>query len=435
MESTMQSSASQVRVFGAGRLRWMVCGMLFVATALNYADRQLLGILAEPLRHEFGWSESDYGLIVAAFTAAYAIGVLGFGPIIDRIGTRMGYALAVAWWSVAGALHAATSSVLAFGAARFLLGLGEAGNFPAAVKTVAEWFPLKERALAMGIFNCGSNVGAILVPLIVPWIVIHMGWRPAFLVTPLIGLCWVLGWLLLYRPATDHAWLTEEERRYIQSDTEEQSLGISWRTALLYRQTWAWCIARFLTDPVWWFFLYWIPKYLYIKQGMTLGRIGGPLVIIYLAADAGSIFGGWLSSFLLRRGRSVNAARKLAILVCALMVTPLALAANTAETWKAVLILSLATAGHQGWAANMFASISDMYPKKAVGSITGIAGFAGALGGMIVASVTGFTLQATGSYVPMFIYAGFSYLLILCILQLMIPRIEPIGSHAPDEEC
>lgn len=399
----------------AGQLRWWLCGLLFLATTINYVDRQILGILAAPLQKEAGWTEAQYGYIVTAFSAAYSVGLIAFGGIIDRVGTRLGYLLAVAWWSAAAALHAAAGGFGSFAACRILLGFGEAGNFPAAIKTTAEWFPGKERALAVGFFNCGSNVGAILTPLIVPWLALRYGWRAAFLLTGIAGFLWIPAWLALYRPAA------------VPLDVAPAP-KVPWSRLLQLRPTWALLIARFLTDPVWWFYLYWAPKYFSARHGLTLDRIGLPLVVIYLIANTGSICGGLLSSTLIRRGWTVNAARKSAILICALLVTPLAFAAHTRDTWTAVIVIGLAAAGHQGWAANMFAMISDIYPTSAVSSVTGITGFGGSLGGMLAASATGLVLQTTGSYVPMFLYAGFSYLLILAILQLMIPRIAPLHS-------
>jgi ACS family hexuronate transporter-like MFS transporter len=408
------------------RCRWTICGLLFAATTINYMDRQVLGILAAPLQQEIGWSEAQYGLIVTAFQAAYALGLVGFGRIIDTLGTRIGYLLAVAWWSVSAAAHGLAGSALGFGLARFALGLGEGGNFPAAVKTVTEWFPRKERAFAIGLFNCGSNVGAIVTPLLVPWIALHLGWRWAFLLTGAVGLLWIVTWVALYRTPEAHPRISKAELEHIRSDAEEPVPAVPWKRLLAYRQTWALVIARFLTDPVWWFYLYWVPKFLHSHHGLTLDKIGLPLVVIYLAADGGSIFGGWLSSAMIKRGWSVNRARKLAILACALMVTPMVFASGASETWVAVAVLSLATAGHQGWAANMFASISDMYPRHAVSSAVGIAGFGGSAGGMVIASATGFILQATGSYMPMFVWAAFSYLFVLGLIHVMIPRIEPI---------
>jgi len=409
-----------------GRYRWLICALLFFATTINYMDRQVLGILAGPLGQGIGWSEAQYGLIVTAFQAAYAIGLVGFGRIIDRIGTRIGYVLAMGWWSLAAMAHGVAGSALGFGAARFFLGLGEAGNFPAAVKTVTEWFPRKERAFAIGLFNCGSNIGAIVTPLVVPWIALALGWRWAFLLTGAVGFFWLAAWLAVYASPGSNRRVSKAELEHIQSDREEPVPSVPWATLLVYRQTWALVIARFLTDPVWWFYLYWAPKFLYTRHGLTLDKIGIPLVIIYLVADGGSIFGGWLSSTLIKRGWTLDAARKFAILICALLVVPVAFASQVSQMWAAVLVLSLATAGHQGWAANMFASISDMYPRQAVSSMVGIAGFGGSIGGMVVASATGFILQATGSYVPVFLWAGFSYLFILGLIQLMIPKIQPI---------
>ena len=409
-----------------GHFRWVICGLLFLATTINYMDRQVLGILAEPLEREIGWSEADYGFIVAAFQTAYAAGLLGFGRLIDVIGTRAGYALATGWWSVAAVLHAAASSTLGFGACRFLLGLGEAGNFPAAVKAVAEWFPRRERALANGLFNCGSNIGAIITPLVVPWIALAYGWRWAFLATGALGFFWLAAWLALYRLPERHPRVAAAELAHIRSDAEEGQASMPWLQLLGYRQTWALVIARFLTDPVWWFYLYWAPKYLSAKHGVTLDRIGPPLVAIYLAADGGSIFGGWLSSRLIRRGWTVNAARKAAILVCALLVTPMIFAADAPATWMAVTALGLAAAGHQGWAANMFAIISDVFPRRAVSSVAGISGFGGSAGGMLAASAVGLALEATGSYRPMFVWAGVSYLVVLALLHGLMPRLEPV---------
>jgi len=410
-----------------GGFRWVIIALLFFATTVNYIDRQILGILAAPLQKEIGWSEAQYGFIVTAFQAAYAIGLLAFGWAIDWMGTRRGYVISITWWSLAAMAHALAATPFGFGIARFLLGFGEAGNFPAAVKTVAEWFPRRERALAVGLFNCGSNIGAILTPLLVPWIALRLGWRAAFLLTGASGLIWVAAWWRLYRSPSVHPRVSPAELAHIQSDHEESQAGVPWGQLLRYRQTWALILARFLTDPVWWFYLYWVPKFLYTQHGLTLDRIGPPLVAVYLAADAGSIFGGWLSSMLIRRGWSVNAARKLAILACALMVVPVTMAARVSNVWAAVAVLGLATAGHQGWASNMFAMISDIYPKNAVSTVTGISGFGGSVGGMLVASAVGLILQFTGSYVAIFAWAGFSYLFILGLIQIMIPRIEPVS--------
>jgi ACS family hexuronate transporter-like MFS transporter len=393
----------------APRFRWTVVALLFAATTINYIDRQVLGLLAPALQMDIGWSESEYGYVVTAFSAAYALGLVVFGRIIDRAGTRAGFVVAISIWSVAATLHAAARSVLGFAGARFLLGLGEAGNFPAANKAVAEWFPKEERAFAVGLFNCGSNVGALLTPLAVPWITLHYGWRTAFLATGLLGFVWLIAWLALYRERPQPA-----------------QAGIPWSRLIEHRAVWAIVICRFLTDPVWWFYLYWAPKFLHSRHGLDLSQLGPPLVVIYLAADGGSILGGWLSSYWIRRGWTPNRARKLAILVCALLVTPAVFAARVTELWQAVLILSLAAAGHQGWASNMFALISDIFPARAVSSVTGICGFGGAVGGIFAASATGLLLEWTGSYHFVFLFAGTSYLLILAILHAMVPRVRPL---------
>lgn len=398
----------------APRFRWTVCALLFLATTVNYVDRQILGILAGPLQSALGWTESQYGLIVTSFQVAYAVGLLGFGRVIDAAGTRMGYAYAIGLWSIAAAAHGLVRSVSGFGVVRFFLGLGEAGNFPAAVKAVGEWFPPQERAFAVGVFNSGSTFGAITTPLIVPWIALRYGWQWAFIATGLVGLVWVPVWLSLYRRSGPYA---------VAAGAPSQT---RWLTLLGYRQTWALLIARFLTEPVWWFYLFWGPKFLQSRFGLTLEQIGPPLVGIYLISNAGGLFGGWLSSTMLRHGMSVDAARKLAILACALLVVPVAFSPLVSSTWMAVLLLGLAAAGHQGWASNLFAAIADMYPARAVASATGLTGFGGSLGGSLASAGVGVLLDKTGSYAIPFAYAAGSYLLILLIIHLMIPRIAPI---------
>ncbi len=396
------------------RFRWTVCALLFLATTVNYVDRQILGILAGPLQSSLGWTESEYGYIVTAFQVAYAIGLLCFGRVIDAAGTRIGYSLAIGLWSLAATAHGFVRSVFGFGVARFFLGLGEAGNFPAAVKAAGEWFPPNERALAIGVFNSGSTVGAIATPLLVPWIALRYGWQWAFIATGLMGLLWVPIWLAIYRRPGPYAGST---------GTAEQA---GWLSLLAYRQTWALVIARFFTDPVWWFYLFWGPKFLQSRFGLTLEQIGPPLVGIYLISNLGGLLGGWLSSTLIKRGITVNASRKLAILASAILVAPVSFSTLMSNIWLAVLVLGLAAAGHQGWASNLFASIADIYPPRAVASATGLSGFGGSIGGMIAASGAGLLLEKTGSYAIPFAYAGVSYLLILLIIQVMIPRIAPI---------
>jgi ACS family hexuronate transporter-like MFS transporter len=409
----------------------VVCALIFFATTVNYIDRQVIGILKPTLQHELGWSEIDYSNIVFAFQLAYAIGLVLAGWLIDRLGTKIGYAAALVVWSFAAIAHAGARSVGTFAAARFALGLGEAGNFPAAIKSVAEWFPRKERALATGIFNSGSNVGAILAPLVVPWLTITYGWQEAFIVTGAIGFLWLLFWLPLYHAPDQSPRVSRAELAYIKSDPEDPPVKVSWLELLRHRQTWAFAIAKFMTDPIWWLYLYWVPDFLNRNHQIDLQHIGPPLVTIYLIADVGSIAGGWLSSSLLKRGWNVNAARKTAMLTCALAVVPIMFAARVTNLWLAVAIVSLAAAAHQGWSANVFTLVSDAFPRWAVGSVVGIGGMAGAIGGMLIAKITGYLLQATGSYLVVFFIAGSTYLVALAIVHLLVPRLGPVTLSAP----
>ena len=409
-----------------GKFRWTIVALLFFATTINYLDRMVIGILAPTLQNEIGWSDIDYGYIVTAFTAAYAIGLLGIGRLIDVIGTKIGYAFALTGWSLAAMGHAIARTVFGFGFARFALGLFEAGNFPAAVKTVAEWFPKKERAFATGLFNAGSNVGAIVAPLVVPWITLKWGWQEAFIFTGAIGLIWLIFWFLFYEKPEKHKRLSEKELEYIQSDPPDTPVKIPWIQLLNYKGTWAFATGKFLTDSAWWFYLFWIPKFLNENYGITLNKIGPPLIIIYVMADVGSIGGGWLSSFFIKRGWSINRGRKTAMLICALCVTPIAFASQASSVWIAVAFLSLATAAHQGWSANLFTTVSDMFPRKAVASVVGLGGMAGAISGMFIANITGFVLEFTGSYLIPFIIAGSVYLLALFIINLLVPDLKEI---------
>ncbi|MEP6704487.1 MAG: MFS transporter [Acidobacteriota bacterium] len=414
----------EIPASSGGNFRWVICALLFFATTINYVDRQVLGILATPLQKELGWSEADYGFIATAFTGAYAIGLLVVGRLMDWLGTRKGFSIAITFWSLAAMAHALVRSAAGFSAARFALGIGEAGNFPAAIKTVAEWFPKKERALATGIFNSGSNAGAIVAPLLVPWVTVNYGWEVAFIFTGTLGFVWLAFWLLLYRKPEEHPRLSNEELNYIRSDAVEPTTKIAWLRLLPHRQTWAFAAGKFFTDPVWWFFLFWLPKFLNANYGLSLTQIGIPLVVIYLSADVGSIGGGYLSSALIKRGWTINAGRKTAMLVCALCVVPIYFAAHAANLWTAVALISLATAAHQGFSANLFTLVSDMFPRRAVGSVVGIGGFAGAISGMLVASAVGLLLQATGSYTPVFVAAGFAYLFALLLIHLLAPKLE-----------
>ena len=417
--------SNPIKQRAGGNYRWMICALLFFATTINYIDRQVIGLLKTTLSSEMGWNEIDYSNIVLAFQFAYAIGLLVVGRMMDWLGTKKGFSLSIIFWSFAAMAHALARSVFGFGAARFALGLGESGNFPGSIKTVAEWFPRKERALATGIFNAGSNVGAVIAPLAVPWITITYGWREAFIATGALGFIWLGFWWMLYKRPEEHPRLSKQELAYIQSDPSEPTTRIKWKKLFPHRQTWAFAIAKFMTDPIWWLYLYWVPDFLHKSHGITLLNIGLPLVAIYVIADVGSIGGGWISSTLIKRGWSVNAGRKTAMLICALAVVPIVFASQAKDLWLAVGLVGLAAAAHQGWSANLFTTVSDMFPRRAVGSVVGIGGMAGAVGGMIVAKIVGYILEWTGSYFVIFIIAGSMYLLALLILHLMVPKLEP----------
>lgn len=409
-----------------GKHRWRICALLFAATTINYIDRQVLGVLAPDLGRIIGWNEIQYGYIVASFQAAYAVGLICAGALIDRLGTRVGYALAISIWSLAAMSHALVRTAVGFAVVRFLLGLGESGNFPAAIKTVAEWFPRRERALATGIFNAGSNIGAIIAALMVPFVAAKWGWRFAFLVTGALSAAWLALWLSVYRPPTQHRAVSSAELAHIQSDPTESTTKIPWVRLFGYRQTWAFVTAKFMTDPIWWFFVFWLPKYLNAEYGLTLTALGPPLIVIYCMADAGSVAGGWLAARFIRRGWPINRARKAAMLVCALAVAPVVFVSRAHDLWAAVLLIGLATAAHQGWSANLFTLTSDMFPQRAVASVVGLGGFAGAVGGMMISTLTGLLLQTTGSYFSVFVLAGSAYLLALAAVQVIAPHLEPV---------
>ena len=427
-----------------GYVRWVICALLFFAATINYVDRQVIGILKPTLQAQFGWNEIDYANIIFAFQLAYAGGFLIAGRMMDRIGARIGFTIAIVLWSLAAIAHAEatvfgpvaaamlgtigltySASVAGFMVARFALGLGEAGNFPAAIKVTAEWFPKRERALATGIFNSGTNVGALATPLVVPWVTLTFGWYWAFVATGALGLLWLAFWLPLYHRPDDHPKLNAAELAHIRSDPADVAVPIPWRSLLGYRQTWAFMAGKFLTDPIWWLYLFWMPDFLNRNHGIDLKTIGPPLVVIYLVADIGSIGGGWLSSMLMKRGWTVNGGRKLAMLVCALAVVPMVFASGAKDLWVAVALVSLAAAAHQGWSANLFTTASDMFPRQAVGSVVGLGGMAGAVGGMLIAKLTGYILQATGSYLPVFFIAAFTYLVALIVIHVLAPRLEP----------
>jgi ACS family hexuronate transporter-like MFS transporter len=410
-----------------GNYRWRIVVLLFFATTINYVDRQVLGILAPQLQLQFGWSESDYGFIIMAFQAAYAIGLISTGTLLDKIGTRLGFIISVSLLSLAGMFHAAVRTVFSFSIVRFGLGIGASANFPAAIKTVAEWFPKKERALATGILNSGSNLGAILCPLIITIIALKFGWQLAFIVTGGLGFVWLLFWIPMYRKPESEMRLKDTERKYIlQDDLEPETKKLPWKSIISYKQTWGICLARFLTDPIWWFFLYWLPKFLNSNYHIDLTKIGLPLIVIYVVSMGGSIFGGWMSSFLIKRGKDPLAARKKTIFFMALLVIPIFLTTFTTNVWFAVTLISMATFAHQGFAANIFTIVSDIYPKNAVGSVTGLSGFAGAIGGVLFAGFVGLILQITGSYYVVFAIASLAYLFCWLSLYLLVPNHQKI---------
>jgi len=409
-----------------GRFRWVICALLFAATALNYVDRQIIGILQPMLAHKFHWTETDYSNVVLSFQLAYAIGYIVFGKLIDRIGARLGYALAVAIWTVAHVAHAWASSLTDFIVARFAIGLGESGNFPAGLKAVAEWFPKRERALATGIFNAGTNVGAIVTPLIVPVITLSLGWQAAFLITGSFTLIWLVVWLAVYRPPRQHKRLGTAELALIESDPPDPAVAsIPWRKLLAVRETWAYALGKFLTDPVWWMWLFWLPDFLVKRHHLDLKTFGPPLVAIYVISDIGSIAGGWMSSRLLRAGCSLNTARKSAMLLCAVLVLPVFGVAYVNSLWGAVAIVGLAAAAHQGFSCNLFTLPSDVFPRRAVATLIGVGGTAGAIGGMLLAKYAGFVLDRLGTFKPLFAYAGCAYLLALLVVHLLSPRLAP----------
>ncbi|MCU0625170.1 MAG: MFS transporter [Gemmatimonadaceae bacterium] len=423
----------------ATRVRWRVCALLFAATVINYVDRQTLGILAPVLQRDIGWSEADYGDIVSWFTIAYALGFLGIGRLIDAIGVRRGFAAAITTWSAAAMAHALARTPFGFSVARFGLGLGESGHFPSAIKVVAEWFPQRERALATGIFNAGSNVGAVLTPLLVPPIALAYGWRAAFVVTGALGFLWLAAWWRTYRAPGAHPGVNAAELALITEDaarsgdvgaTEAPRAG--WRALLVRREAWAFAIGKALTDPVWWFHLYWLPKFLDARHGVTLTALALPLVAVYTMADVGSVGGGWLSSRLIARGMAPLRARLVALLAMALLTVPLLGASGVDSQWGAVALVALAAAAHQGWSANLFTLASDVVPARSLGTLVGLGGFAGALGGVAFQRATGRVLEATGGdYTPLFLTCGLAYVLAWAAVRILLaPRLRAGGTTA-----
>jgi ACS family hexuronate transporter-like MFS transporter len=424
MEASIERAAPP-----AGRYRWTICALLFMATTINYMDRQVLGLLAPLLQKDIGWSQLQYSQIVVAFQVAYAIGLLGFGRLIDTLGTRFSYAGAMAFWSAAAMLHALVGSVAGFAGVRFLLGLGESGNFPSAIKAVAEWFPKRERALATGIFNAGANAGAVIAPALIPLIAMHWGWRGAFAVIGAAGFLWLLLWLPLFGTPSRLARVSAEERAYIEQDevTAAPTATLSWLSLLGYRETWAFIAGKFLTDPVWWFYLFWVPKWLNETRHIDIASMGAPIVVIYLISTVGSIGGGYISSAMLKRGHSVNVSRKTGLFVCACCVLPILLATQVQSLWLAVSLVGLAAAGHQGWSANIFTTASDMFPRHALGSVVGLGGMAGSVGAVIFSTVIGNVLERSGNYWVLFLIGACAYLLAFAIMHALVPRMRQIA--------
>jgi ACS family hexuronate transporter-like MFS transporter len=412
--------------------RWTICALLFVATTTNYVDRQVLGILAPTLQRDLHWTETDYGDIVSWFSFAYAFGFLIAGRIIDRIGVRKGLAAAVVAWSFAAIGHAFARTAAGFSIARAMLGVSESAIFPGSIKAVAEWFPQRERALAAGIFNAGTNTGAILTPLLVPWIAIRWGWQWAFVATGALGLLWLVFWIPLYRnPEAPNTSVRGKGAAWLNPDAPVQERREAWLSLFRYRQTWAFIAAKAMADPVWWFYLYWLPKFLDANYGVKLGQIAAPIIVVYLIADVGSIGGGWMSSALIKRGWTVNRARKTTMLAMAILIVPTAFATHAPSMWAAVLMVAVAAAAHQAWSANVYTLASDMFPKSAVGSVVGIGAFGGAMSGVLFQRVTGRILQANGSdYTPIFIVCGLAYVAAWTIIHLLAPRLEPARLEA-----
>ena len=412
----------------SGNVRWVVCALLFAAVALSYVDRLVLPTLKPELQSQYGWTEIGYANLAILFQGAYGISYVLFGRFVDRFGARIGYTVAVTLWTIGHVMHVAFTTTAGMAFARIPLAIGEAGTFPAALAAANEWFPKRERALAIGIFNAGSNVGAIVTPLIVPIIAVTFGWRMAFIVTGLLTVVWLAAWLLFYRTPARHKSLSAEERAWIESEPLEEQRPIPWRTLLRLRQTWAYILGRFLIDPIWWTFLFWLPDFFNRQYQVKMLDFGPPLIAVYLLADVGSVGGGYLSSRFISRGRTVNRARKTAMFICALFALPIAFAAQAPSMWWAVLAIGMACACHQGFSANLYAMPGDLFPRGRSGSVIGLGGLSGAIGGMMMAKYAGTILATVGSYTPIFLVAAGAYLLALLIIHLLVPRYTPISS-------
>ncbi|HEY9533253.1 MAG TPA: MFS transporter [Mucilaginibacter sp.] len=423
-----------------GNYRWIVCALLFFATTVNYLDRQIIGLLKPILAEKFHWSEIDYKNIVQAFQACYAIGLLVFGRVVDKIGTKMGYIASIIIWSVSAMAHALVRTTLGFGIVRGALGLGESGNFPTAIKVVAEWFPKKERATATGIFNSGANIGAVVAPILVPFILGIYGWQMAFIITGAIGFVWLVFWIIFYEIPSKQKRLSAAEYELIHSDIDEVAVNaadekqIGWGQLLKYRQTWFFIFGKLLTDPVWWFFLFWLPSYFASTFNLDLTKPSLPLVIVYSASTVGSVGGGYLSSWFIKRGWPVFKARKIAMLLFAICVVPIVAAKYAVGIWQAVALISLAVAAHQAWSANIFTTASDMFPKRAISSVVGIGSMAGALGGFLFPDFIGYILQTNKDaghilvgYNIIFATCGGAYLLAWVVMHFLAPKMKPVN--------
>jgi len=406
--------------------RWVICALLFLATVIAYVDRGVIAYLKNTLESVIpGLNDVKYGVITASFTAAYAIGMVVAGGLTDKLGTRKAFAIAISMWSVAAMLPGAAFSVITFGIAMFLLGIGEAANFPACIKTVAEWFPKRERTLATGIFNSGANVGNIVVPLVVPFLVAMVSWRGAFVMTGALGIVWLGFWLVYYRRPEEHRGVSKAELKLILSDPGEQVKSVPWSHVLPCKETWAFAIGKFLTDPIWWFYLFWIPGYLQTTFHLNLTQSRTPVMLAYAISIIGSVGGGWVFEALIDRGKSPNVARKTTMLMCAVLIVPIFATPFVHQLWVVVALLGMATAGHQGWSANLFTLPSDMFPKSAVASVTGIGGMAGAGGGVLLQLGTGLIVYWTHSYVSLFVLACLAYPLAFIVIHSISPKLAP----------
>lgn len=427
-----------------GKYRWTICTLLFFATTVNYLDRQVISLVVDDyLMKPFKWTETDYANLTVAFQLAYAVAMFGAGRLIDKLGTKIGYALSLFLWSLVAISHALIRNTLGFFTVRSLLGVTESGNFPAAIKTVAEWFPKRERALATGIFNSGSNIGAIIAPLTVPYIAVAWGWRAAFVITGAFGLLWLIFWFWLYEIPQKQKRVKQAELDYIHSDLDEKGPTdavadqgkVSWGQLLGFKQTWAFAIGKFLTDGIWWFYLFWLPKFLTAQFQLHKEQISVPVALVYLIASIGSIFGGWLPLKLIKDGWPVFKARKTSMLIYAICVIPVISAQylGTFNMWLAILIIGLAASAHQAWSANIFTTVSDMFPKKAVGSVTGIGGMAGGLGGILIAKIAGWLFDhykalghITTGYMIVFLICGFAYVIAWVIMHFLVPSMKRV---------